>query len=77
MAIDLSKLWETFSSLLDAGKEFVEEQVENGYGALHEMLKAKVESTATDFDDKALVTVELGIRDKLIKKYPLETYPLD
>jgi len=36
-----------------------------------------VEKTTTLFDDHSLVVVELGLRDKLIKTYPLETYPLD
>jgi len=77
MGIDLSKLWEVFSNLLDTGKEFVEEQVEKGYEALHVTLVEKAKSTTTTFDDKSIQVVELGIRDKLIKLYPLEEYPLD
>jgi len=76
MAVDLSKLWDVLNNLLEAGNDFIEAQVETAYGALHSTLKAKVESTETEFDDNAMKTVELGIRDKLLKIYPIEEYPL-
>ena len=70
MAINLTKLWDVLNNLLEAGNDFVEAQVETAYGALHSTLKAKVESTETPFDDNGLKTVEVGIRDKLLKIYP-------
>jgi len=77
MPIDLGGVWDVLDKLLDAGNEFVEAQVETIYGTIHNKLKVKVESTETPFDDHSMETVELGLRDKLIKLYPLETYPLD
>ena len=77
MALDLTKIWGILDKLLEAGNDFVEDQVENVYGTIHEHLKERVENTETKFDDNALKTVEIGIRDKLIKLYPLEEYPLD
>lgn len=77
MGLDLSALWNVLDKLLEAGNDFVEDQVENVYGVLHEHLKERVELTETKFDDNGLKTVELGLRDKLIKLYPLDEYPLD
>ena len=74
---DLTKLWDLLDKLLEAGNDFVEAQVETAYGAFHKTLLAQVAKTETEFDDNALKTVELGFRDKLIKLYPLEDYPLD
>jgi len=77
MALDLTKLWDVLNDLLEAGNEFVEAQVETVYNTIHTKLKERAESTTTQFDDNALKTVEIGLRDKLIKLYPLEEYPLD
>jgi len=77
MALDLSKLWEVLDKLLEAGNDFVENQAEAAYGAFHAVLVAKVEATTTPFDNNGLKTVELAVRDKLIKIYPLDEYPLD
>jgi len=77
MPLDLGGIWDILDKLLEAGDSFVEAQVETMYGAIHDKLKAQVEKTTTLFDDHSLVVVELGLRDKLIKTYPLETYPLD
>lgn len=77
MGLDLTKVWDVLDDLLEAGNEFVEAQVETTYGVIHAKLKAQVAKTTTEFDDHALETVEIGIRDKLIKLYPLEEYPLD
>ena len=77
MALDLTKLWDLANNLLEAGNEFVETQVESVYGTLSLWLTAQVDKTNTEFDNTALQIVELGIRDKLIKKYPLETFPVD
>jgi hypothetical protein len=77
MALDLTKLWDVLDKLLEAGDDFVEAQVETIYGTIHGKLKAQVEKTETKFDDNSLKVVELGLRDKLIKLYPLEENPLD
>jgi len=77
MALDLSKLWDFANSILEIGKENVESTVEAIYGTFSLWLQSQVARTDTEFDDNALKIVELGVRDKLIKKYPLETYPLD
>ena len=77
MALDLTKLWDVLDKLLEAGNDFVENQVEAAYGAFHSVLKAKAEATDSTFDDNGLRTVELGVRDKLIKLYPLDKFPLD
>jgi len=77
MALDLSAVWNVLNQLLEAGNEFVEAQVETIYGTIHGKLKERVEKTETKFDDNGLKTVEIGLRDKLIKLYPLEENPLD
>jgi len=77
MAIDLNAVWEVLNKLLEAGNAFVEAQVETIYGTIHGKLQAQVEKTTTEFDDNSLKTIELGLRDKLIKLYPLEEFPLD
>jgi len=77
MALNLNKLWDFANSLLEAGDEFVEGKVEAVYGALTYWLDGQVAKTSTKFDDNSKKIIELGIRDKLIKKYPLETFPLD
>ena len=77
MALNLSKLWDFANSLLETGEAFVENQVEVIYGALSLWLDGQVARTSTKFDDTAKQIVELGIRDKLLKKYPLNQFPLD
>lgn len=77
MGLDATKIWDFAAGLLDTGSEFVESKVEFAYGALSLWLDGQVAKTDTLFDDKAKKIVELGIRDKLIKKYPLEDFPLD
>lgn len=77
MALDLTKLWNVLNDLLEAGSEFVEAQVETAYDILHTKFKEQAAKTTTKFDDNALKTVEIGLRDKLIKLYPLEDFPLD
>lgn len=77
MALDLTKIFDFAAGLLDTGSEFVESKVEFAYGAFSLWLDSLVANTDTVFDDKAKKIVELGIRDKLIKKYPLEDFPLD
>ncbi len=77
MALDLTAIWNILDKLLEAGNDFVEAQVETVYGTIHGQLKERAEKTETKFDDNSLKTVELGLRDKLIKIYPLEDFPLD
>lgn len=75
MAINLTALWDVLDKLLEAGNEFVEDQVEKTYQVIHEKLKEKVDSTKTNFDNRALETVEIGLRDKLDDLYPRDKYP--
>ena len=77
MALDLTKVWDVLNQLLEVGNEFVEAQVETIYDTIHGKLKERAALTTTKFDDNALQTVEIGLRDRLIKLYPLEEYPLD
>ena len=77
MGLNLTVVWDLLDKLLEAGNEFVEAQVETIYGTVHTKLKEQVAKTTTKFDDNALITTEIGLRDKLIKLYPLEEYPLD
>jgi len=77
MPIDLGAVWNVLNNLLEAGEGFVEDQVENLYGTIHGKLQERVDLTETKFDDNGLKVVELGLRDKLLKIYPLDQYPLD
>ena len=77
MALDLGKIWDFANSLLVAGDEFVEDKVESVYGVFSLWLDGLVADTETKFDDNALKIVELGFRDRLIKKYPLDEFPPD
>lgn len=72
-----SKIWDIANSALEKLDEFAEAQVETVYGALGKFLQGQVDKTETKFDNTALRIVELGVRDKLIKKWPLDEYPLD
>jgi len=77
MGLDLNVLWNALNSILSVMDETVEDKVELAYGAIHNFLKTKVDNTKTEFDNNSLQVTEIGLRDKLIKLYPLETYPLD
>ena len=70
-------IWDFANSLLVAGSEFVEDKVESVYGTFSLWLQGLVADTETKFDDNSLKVIELGIRDRLIKKYPLDEFPLD
>jgi len=72
-----TKIWDLANTALEKCDEFVEAQVETVYGALGKFLQGQVDKTTTKFDNTALKIVELGVRDKLIKKWPLDEYPLD
>ena len=77
MAVNLGVIWDFANSLLVAGDEFVEDKVETVFGTLSLWLSGLVADTETKFDDNSLKIIKLGIRDKLIKEYPLEDYPVD
>ncbi|GAH59138.1 unnamed protein product [marine sediment metagenome] len=70
-------IWDVANNALEKLDEFAEAQVETVYGALGKFLQGQVDKTTTKFDNTALRIVELGVRDKLIKKWPLDEYPLD
>ena len=73
----MASIWDVANSALEKLDEFAEAQVETVYGALDKFLQGQVDKTTTKFDNTAYRIVELGVRDKLLKKYPLEDYPLD
>ncbi len=77
MAVDLTKIWDVLNSVLEKCDEFVEDKVEDVYGALSNWLDGQVAKPDTKFGVTSKRIIELGIRDKLIKKYPLDEYPLD
>ena len=73
----LSKIWDYLADLLDVADEFVEDKVEFAYGTISTFFDNLIADKNSKFGKKGKEILELGIRDKLIKKYPLETYPLD
>ncbi|MCK4802521.1 hypothetical protein KAS33_02510 [bacterium] len=73
----MANIWDLANTALEKCDEFVEAQVEVVYGAVGKFLQSQVDKTTTKFDNTAYRIVELGVRDKLIKKYPLEDFPLD
>jgi hypothetical protein len=73
----VASIWDVANSALEKLDEFAEAQVETVYGALDKFLQGQVDKTTTKFDNTAYRIVQLGIRDKLIKKWPLDEYPLD
>jgi len=77
MGVNLTVVWDLLDKLLEAGNDFVEAQVETVYGTIHTKLKEQVAKTTTLFDDHSLVTVEIGLRDKLNKLYPADQFPPD
>ena len=77
MALDLNKVWDFAADVLNVADEFVEAKVEFVYGAFSSYLDGLVADKNSKFGKKGKEIVEMGIRDKLIKKYPLEQYPLD
>jgi len=74
---DLNKLWDVVDSVLEKCSEFVEDKVEDVFGALNSWLDGQVAKTNTKFDDNSKRIILLGIRDKLIKILPLDKYPLN
>ncbi|MFZ7134360.1 MAG: hypothetical protein ACOWWR_18595 [Eubacteriales bacterium] len=65
------------AKLVEVGKEPVEAQLENAIKMADIALDVKVAGTATVLDDTGKEVASLALRDYLIKKYPLEDYPLD
>jgi len=77
MALDLGKLWDFLTQILDVSDEFVEDKVELVYGAISSFFDGLIADKNSKFGKKGKEIIELGMRDKLIKKYPLETFPVD
>jgi len=73
----LTKIWDYLADLLNVADEFVEDKVEFAYGTVSTFLDNLIADKNSKFGKKGKEIIELGIRDKLIKKYPLEEYPLD
>lgn len=73
----LSKIWDVLNSVLEKCDEFVEDKVEDVFGALNTWLDELVDNPNTKFAATSKRIVLLGIRDKLIKIFPLDEFPLD
>jgi hypothetical protein len=73
----MASIWDVANSALEKLDEFAEAQVETVFGALGKFLQSQVDKTTTKFDNTALRIVKLGVRDKLLKEFPLEDFPLD
>ena len=73
----LTKIWDYLADLLDVADEFVEDKVEFAYGTISTFFDNMIADKNSKFGKKGKEIIELGIRDKLIKKYPLETFPVD
>lgn len=71
------KLWDFLAEVLNIADEFVEDKVEFVYGAFSSYLDDLISDSNSKFSKKGKEIVELGIRDKLIKKYPLKDFPVD
>ncbi|MBA7591358.1 hypothetical protein ES708_33512 [subsurface metagenome] len=73
----LSKIWDVLNSVLEKCDEFVEDKVEDVFGALNEWLDELVDNPNTKFASTSKRIILMGIRDKLIKIFPLDEFPLD
>ena len=73
----LTKIWDYLADLLNVADEFVEDKVEFAYGTVSTFLDNLIADKNSKFGKKGKEIIELGIRDKLIKKYPLDEFPLD
>ena len=74
---DLTKIWDVLNGVLEKCDEFVEDKVEDVFGALNTWLDGQVTKPNTKFGETSKKIILLGIRDKLIKIYPLDEFPLD
>jgi len=75
--MEASKLWDFLYEILDVSDEYVEDKVEVVYGAISLFFDGLIADRNSKFGKKGKEIIELGIRDKLIKKYPLESFPVD
>jgi len=73
----LNKIWDVVNGVLEKCDEFVEDKVEDVFGALNTWLDGLVDDPNTKFLATSKKIILLGIRDKLIKIFPLEKFPLD
>jgi len=73
----LGAIWDVLNNVLEKCDEFVEDKVEDVFGGLNNWLDGQVAKSNTKFSANSKKIVLLGIRDKLIKIFPLEEYPLD
>lgn len=73
----LTKIWDYLADLLNVADEFVEDKVEFAYGTLSTFLDNLIADKDSKFGKKGKEIIELGFRDKLIKLYPLDKFPLD
>ena len=75
--MDLSAIWDVLNGVLEKCDEFVEDKVEDVFGGLNSWLDGQVAKPNTKFGVTSKKIILLGIRDKLLKIFPLEDYPLD
>jgi len=73
----LGKIWDVLNGILEKCDEFVEDKVEDVFGTLNTWLDDLVDNPNTKFASTSKRIILLGIRDKLIKIFPLEKFPLD
>ena len=71
-----------FNTLLNffcgvAASEGAEQQVENAVGIFDTWKKGLIASSENKLDDAAEKTFDIAVRDFYIKKYPLESNPVD
>ena len=73
----MAGIWDVLNNVLEKCDEFVEGKVEDVFGGLNTWLDGQVAKTETKFDDNSKKIILLGIRDKLLKIYPIEEFPPD
>ena len=73
----MAGLWDVIDGILDKCDEFVEDKVEDVFGALNTWLDSKVANPNIKFAATSKRIILLGIRDKLTKIFPFEEFPLD
>lgn len=73
----LGKIWDVVNGVLEKCDEFVEDKVEDVFGALNTWLDELVDNPNTKFLATSKRIILLGIRDKLVKLFPFKDYPLD
>jgi len=73
----LGKIWEVVNGVLEKCDEFVEDKVEDVFGALNVWLDELVDNPDTKFLATSKRIILMGIRDKLLDIFPLEEFPKD